>query len=60
MSVVYARNKFFDFENWSGAEDLGVFEDVVHIDDVSAMTTFESYEVAIEDSWPYFIRDQSL
>ena len=30
MSVVYSRNRFFDVENWTGAEVLGGFEDVVH------------------------------
>ncbi len=60
MSVVYSHNKFFDLENWAGAEVLGGFEDIVRIDDVSELTSFESYEVSIEDSWPNFIRDQSL
>ena len=39
---------------------LGGFEDVVHVDDASDLTVFEAYEVSIEDSWPSFIRDQSL
>ena len=60
MSVVYSRNRFFDVENWTGAEVLGSFEDVVHVDDASDLTVFEAYEVSIEDSWPSFIRDQSL
>lgn len=60
MSVVYSHNKFFDFENWTGIQVLGEFEDVVHVDDASAMNWFETYEAAIEDSWPSFIRDQSL
>lgn len=60
MSVVYSRNKLFDVENWAGAEVLGGFEDVVHVDDASDLTVFEAYEVSIEDSWPNFIRDQSL
>ena len=60
MSVVYSRNKLFDVENWAVAEVLGGFEDVVHVDDASDLTVFEAYEVSIEDSWPNFIRDQSL
>ena len=36
------------------------FEDDVRIDEVSELTVFDAYEVSIEDSWPSFIRDQSL
>lgn len=60
MSVIYSHNRFFDMENWAGAEVLGGFESAVRIDDVAELTVFDSYEVSIEDSWPNFIRDQSL
>ena len=60
MSVIYAYNKFFDMENWAGASVLEGFEDDVRIDEVSELTVFDAYEVSIEDSWPNFIRDQSL
>ena len=60
MSVIYAYNKFFDMENWAGVSVLGGFEDDVRIDEVSELTVFDAYEVSIEDSWPSFIRDQSL
>lgn len=60
MSVIYAYNKFFDMENWTGASVLGDFEDDVRVDEVSELTVFDAYEVSIEDSWPSFIRDQSL
>lgn len=60
MGVIYSHNKFFDMENWAGADILGGFEDTIRIDEASALTTFEAYEISIEDSWPNFIRDQSL
>ena len=49
MSVVYSRNRFFDVENWTGAEVLGGFEDVVHVDDASDLTV--GYFMAFGKYW---------
>ena len=57
MSALYAYNKFFDRECWVGAEVLGDFEVLVHLDDAVEISKEECYEVAIEDSWPLFIQD---
>ena len=57
MSALYTRNKFFDHVWWVGAEVLGDFEDVVHVDEVVFLSKTESYEVAIDESWPQFIQD---
>ncbi|NLL36200.1 MAG: hypothetical protein GX256_01610 [Fretibacterium sp.] len=60
MNGVYAKNKFFATQWWTGAEALEDFDCVVYVDDVTTLTGLESYEAAIENSWPEFIQDFSL
>ncbi|MDR2178981.1 MAG: hypothetical protein LBP21_01605 [Synergistaceae bacterium] len=57
MGGVYVRNKLFDIYFRAGAEDLPELEKDVSVDDVTSMSVMESYETALEDTWPEFIED---
>ena len=56
MAGVYSHNKlFYDF-CWMATEMLPEFEDDVHTDLAVTTTGYEDYEVALEESWPDFIK----
>jgi len=57
LNGIFSRNKLFDTVYYIGAQGLPELERDFHVEDVTTMTIFESYEDYLVDGWPDFTRD---
>ena len=57
MNGMYAHNKLFRDFYFAGVEDLSALENDVFASEIVVAEVLDSYECALEDGWPDFIKD---